>query len=75
MDRKRISAGVSLIPLLVLIALLFLVVRTFKADALDGGSQVALLLASGVVIAIAMLGYKVPWSSLGGQSISLPHTV
>ncbi len=66
MDRKRISAGVSLIPLLVLIALLFLVVRTFKADALDGGSQVALLLASGVVIAIAMLGYKVPWSSLEG---------
>ena len=66
MDRKRISAGVSLIPLLVLIALLFLVVRTFKADALDGGSQVALLLASGVVIAIAMLSYKVPWSSLEG---------
>ena len=56
----------SLIPLLVLIGLLFLVVRTFGADALDGGSQVALLLASGVVIAIAMLGYKVPWSSLEG---------
>ena len=66
MDRKRISAGVSLIPLLVLIALLFLVVRTFKADALDGGSQVALLLASGVVIAFAMLGYKVPWRNLEG---------
>ena len=66
MSSKRISAGVSLIPLLVLIGLLFLVVRTFGADALDGGSQVALLLASGVVIAIAMLGYKVPWSSLEG---------
>ena len=66
MSKKRISAGVSLIPLLVLIGLLFLVVRTFGADALDGGSQVALLLASGVVIAIAMLGYKVPWSSLEG---------
>ena len=66
MSNKRISAGVSLIPLLVLIGLLFLVVRTFGADALDGGSQVALLLASGVVIAIAMLGYKVPWSSLEG---------
>ena len=66
MSSKRISAGVSLIPLLVLIGLLFLVVRIFGADALDGGSQVALLLASGVVIAIAMLGYKVPWSSLEG---------
>ena len=66
MNKRRISAGISLIPLLVLIGLLFLVVRTFGADALDGGSQVALLLASGVVIAIAMLGYKVPWSSLEG---------
>ena len=66
MSNKRISAGVSLIPLLVLIGLLFLVVRTFGADALDGGSQVALLLASGVAIAIAMLGYKVPWRSLEG---------
>ena len=66
MSEKRISAGISLIPLLVLIGLLFLVVRTFGADALDGGSQVALLLASGVAIAIAMLGYKVPWRSLEG---------
>jgi NhaC family Na+:H+ antiporter len=66
MSNRRISAGVSLIPLLTLIVLLFLVVRAFGADALDGGSQVALLLASGVVIAIAMLGYKVPWSSLEG---------
>ena len=66
MGNKHISAGVSLIPILVLVALLFAVVRTFGADALDGGSQVALLLASGVVIAIAMLGYKVPWSSLEG---------
>ena len=66
MNKRRISAGVSLIPILILIGLLFLVVRTFGADALDGGSQVALLLASGVVIAIAMLGYKVPWSSLEG---------
>ena len=66
MSNKRISAGVSLIPLLVLIALLSAVVRIFGSDALDGGSQVALLLASGVVIAIAMLGYKVPWSSLEG---------
>lgn len=66
MSNRRISAGVSLIPLLTLIVLLFLVVRAFGADALDGGSQVALLLASGVVIAIAMLGYRVPWSSLEG---------
>ena len=66
MSNKRIGAGVSLIPLLVLIGLLFAVVRTFGADALDGGSQVALLLASGVAIAIAMLVYKVPWSSLEG---------
>ena len=66
MGNKRVSAGVSLIPLLVLIALLFAVVRTFGADALDGGSQVALLISAGVAVAIAMIGYKVPWSSLEG---------
>jgi NhaC family Na+:H+ antiporter len=33
----------------------------FGADALAGGSQVALLFASGVVVAISMIFYKIPW--------------
>ena len=67
MDNRRISPWVSLIPLLVLVALLFLVVRFFRTDALDGGSQVALIFATGICVTIAMLRYKVPWTKIESQ--------
>ena len=53
--------AVSLIPFLVLIAALFLVIKGFGADALSGGSQVALMFAAGVTVAISMIFYKIPW--------------
>lgn len=52
---------VSLVPFVFLIAILVVVIKIFGADALSGGSQVALLLASGVVVAISMIFYKIPW--------------
>lgn len=52
---------VSLIPFIFLIAILIVVINIFGADALSGGSQVALLMASGVVVAISMIFYKIPW--------------
>lgn len=52
---------VSLIPFIFLIAVLVVVIKVFGADALSGGSQVALLMASGVVVAISMIFYKIPW--------------
>ena len=52
---------VSLIPFIFLIAILVVVIKIFGADALSGGSQVALLMASGVVVAISMIFYKIPW--------------
>ena len=52
---------VSLIPFIFLIAILIVVIKIFGADALSGGSQVALLMASGVVVAISMIFYKIPW--------------
>ncbi len=55
---------VSLIPIFVLIALIFFVIRSFGADALSGGSQVALIFSAGVVIAIAMFVYGCPWQQL-----------
>lgn len=42
-------------------ALLVVVIKIFGADALEGGSQVALLFTSGIVVAISMLFYRVPW--------------
>ncbi|MCM1177726.1 MAG: sodium:proton antiporter [Bacteroidales bacterium] len=55
---------VSLIPFVVLIATLSVVVHIFGADSLEGGSQVALLFASGVTISISMVFYKKPWEEL-----------
>ena len=53
--------AVSLIPFLVLIGTLVLVIKGFGADALAGGSQVALMFAAGVTVAISMIFYKKSW--------------
>lgn len=58
---EKPSWWVSLIPFIVLIAVLTVVIRIFGADALDGGSQVSLLFATGVTVAISMIFYRVPW--------------
>ncbi len=58
---EKPSCLVSLIPFVFLIAVLVVVIKVFGADALEGGSQVSLLMAAGVAIAISMIFYKVPW--------------
>ena len=55
------SWGVSLIPFVVLVIVLALVIKIFAADALSGGSQVALIFAAGVTVAISMIFYRIPW--------------
>ncbi len=45
----------SLTPLVVLTVLLYLVIRAFGADSIDGGSQIALLTATAVCAAISIL--------------------
>ncbi len=55
------SWWVSLIPFVFLVAVLVLVIKVFGANALDGASQVALIMAAGVAVAISMIFYKVPW--------------
>ncbi len=60
---EKPSWAVSLIPFVFLIAVLVVVIKVFGADALEGGSQVALLMASGVVIAISMIFYRTPWKA------------
>ncbi|MGM9735030.1 MAG: Na+/H+ antiporter NhaC family protein [Candidatus Cryptobacteroides sp.] len=58
---EKPSWVVSLIPFVILIAALSIVIKVFGADALSGGSQVALLLSSGVTVAISMIFYRIPW--------------
>ena len=63
------SLWVSLIPLFLLICLLVVVIKAFGTDALGGGIQIALLLASAVCVALSTLIYKTPWEQLEGEVV------
>ena len=58
------SPLLSLMPILVLVALLFVTIRTFGSDALSGGSQVVLLTATALCCVIAMTYSRVSWQTL-----------
>lgn len=60
-DNKIPSPLVSLLPVFVLILLLFVTIRTFGSDALSGGSQVCLLVATAVCVLIGMAGFRRSW--------------
>ena len=64
MKKNNPSVIVSFVPIAVLVILLYIVIRAFGSDSLEGGSQVSLLAASAVCVAIAMLGYGVKWQTL-----------
>ena len=60
----RIHWTIALVPFVVLVVLQVLVIRLFGSDAIDGASQTALLFAAAVAVAIAMVGYKVKWTTI-----------
>ena len=62
--RRLPSWQVSLVPFGVLTLSLVVVIKIFGADALLGGSQVCLLLATAVTAAISMFVYKASWNRL-----------
>ena len=53
---------ISVIPLAVLITLIILVVKIFPDDALAGASQVALMIATAVCVALGMGIYRMKWN-------------
>ena len=66
---------VSLVPFVVLVSVLVVVIKVFGADALSGASQVALLFAAAVVVAISMIFYKVPWRNFEESIVDNIHAV
>ena len=58
---------IAFIPVVSLVVLLALILTIFHADSLTGGSQIALIFASAICVAIAMLGYHVSWTTIEGQ--------
>ena len=58
---RRPSPLVSILPIAVLISLLFFTIRLLGSDALGGGSQVCLLVATALCVLVGMAGYGVKW--------------
>ena len=61
--KKGLHIFLALLPLLVLVALQFLSIVVWGADAILGASQVALLSAAAVCVALSVWVYKTPWSA------------
>ncbi len=61
---KHPSVWIAAIPLMVLVAVLALAIRSFGSGAIEGGSQVALLFASAVGAALAIGLCRCKWQML-----------
>ena len=61
------SIGLSLIPVIALVGMLALSIYMFGGDALNGGSQIVLLLATGLCSLLAVSVCRVKWSQIEEQ--------
>lgn len=71
--RKLPAVWIAVIPLAVLALLLFVVIRSFGGDAINGGSQIALLSASSVCVMLAIGIYRSKWSVLEDAIVDNIH--
>ena len=61
--KKQPSALISLMPIVVLVLLLVVTIRSFGSDSLLGASQISLLAVSALCVLIGMVHLHVPWVS------------
>lgn len=61
--KKRPSAILSLMPIVMLVAMLTCTIRSFGSSALDGASQITLLAVSALCVLIGIGWLNVPWAS------------
>ena len=62
MKNKKIpSPLLSLLPIVALVIMLAITIYLFGSDALGGGSQICLLIATSICVLIGMAGYKRRW--------------
>ena len=62
-NNKTLSPWLSLLPITILVGLLALTIYIFGSDALGGGSQVSLLMATGICVLIGMVVLRRPWAA------------
>ena len=60
----EMPVGLALVPIAVLVSMLALVIKVFGADAIEGGSQIALFVASSVAALISVTVCRCKWSTL-----------
>ena len=63
-SREKLLMWLALVPIAVLVAMLALVIKVFGADAIEGGSQISLLVASSVAALLAVTVCRCKWSTL-----------
>lgn len=61
---EKLLMWLALVPIAVLVAMLALVIKVFGADAIEGGSQIALLVASSVAALLAVTVCGCKWSAI-----------
>ena len=61
---EEMPVGLAVIPIVVLVLMLAFVIKVFGADAIEGGSQIALIIASSVAALIAVVVCRCKWSTL-----------
>lgn len=63
-EERMPSPWIAVLPLAVLTLLLYVVIRAFGGDSINGGSQIALLSATSVCVMLAIGIYRVRWAVL-----------
>lgn len=61
--KKRPSAKLSILPIIVLTIMLTFTIRAFGSDSLSGASQITLLTVSAFCVLVGMAYLHVPWAS------------
>ena len=72
--KRDVSIWLALIPLAVLVTMLALVIKVFGSDAIEGGSQISLLVASSVAALISVTLCHCKWSTLERAITANIHT-
>lgn len=76
---KLPNPWISLIPIIVLVAMVSLSITLFGSDSLGGGNQVSLLVATGACVCLSMSVYNTAWNvfekkiaeTIGSASVSI----
>lgn len=79
MKQKLPHPLISILPLLVLVALIVTVMQVLPDDALSGASQIAMLVSATICVALSMFIYRMPWrvfeesikTTIGDSTVSI----